>query len=280
MKHTVAAALSSCLILSGCAVFTPPYSIKELKSGKNYVVNYDASRRGILVSVIPDGKNTVDGGKGAKIYACSEPVPDVSVTQIVSANGNVGKAGATVAQGEANFSALQQEMGGRSPAVLLGRDALYRICEFGRNVNQVDAKQMADLTRTEFLYTTLVAVAEAQAAVAKAQGQVAVAQQNGAQQDSPPPADATKGGNAGKANQNNAPDNAGKEEKSNAADQAKANLLAAQSRASQSLNNLSAQSSALTDLANQLIAQIKSAGSGKAQDQQGQTGNPPPPPQH
>lgn len=163
MTKKLAAAMLALASLSGCAALTPPYSIRELKKGTNYIVNYDASRRGMIVYVSNSGR----------VYACSEPVPDVSV----SSTGSLKATTPQSAGGEATVGATQAELQGRDSAVLLARDAMYRICEAARNGDIAadgtgkSAGVSADIVTR--LLTAVITNTEASLAVAAANGNAA-----------------------------------------------------------------------------------------------------------
>ena len=100
-------------------------NVEQLNEKTGYWFNYDASRRGAILTP------KMDGSPG--VYMCAEPSPDVALENAVKLLGELqatvqsGGEGALKAQAE--FSEKLVELAGRTQTILFLREALYRLCE-------------------------------------------------------------------------------------------------------------------------------------------------------
>lgn len=118
-------AMAAALALSGCAVLQPP-----VPEGKVF------ERGGVSMVVVPGGsRETYFSDPKSLERHCRAPSPDVSLTSSEGVSLNMPSlAGKGVGVGEdASTGALG--LGGRSPAVLISRELLYRACELANNLN-------------------------------------------------------------------------------------------------------------------------------------------------
>lgn len=112
------------LMLSGCGAIKPPPEGKLFERG------------GVSMIVIPGGsRETYFSDPSSLERHCRAPSPDVSLTASEGVALNVpSPAGKGVGLNEdASTGALG--LGGRSPAVLISRELLYRACELSNNLN-------------------------------------------------------------------------------------------------------------------------------------------------
>lgn len=113
------------LALTGCA------SIPSAPQGQLF------ERGGVSMVVIPgNSRETYFSDPKSMERHCRAPSPDVSLTASEGVSLNVpsltGKGGSGVTE-DASMGALS--LGGRSPAVLISRELLYRACEITNNLN-------------------------------------------------------------------------------------------------------------------------------------------------
>lgn len=113
------------LIISGCSSVREP-TLKTSTLNTPTVYSSTSSMRETYVTT-----------PGQQIYICAQPMPDTAFD--FGENGgfslnllNFGKGQETTSEGERT---QEQELSGRSPAVLQTRELLYRLCEFVRNHN-------------------------------------------------------------------------------------------------------------------------------------------------
>ncbi|MBT3703256.1 MAG: hypothetical protein HOG12_17140, partial [Alphaproteobacteria bacterium] len=120
--------------LTGCAEMYEPKPIVSALE-ENSLVSGTASLRHAIVR----------NKKNALTY-CAEPQPDATYAQESSGNVDislVSTGGGTDSGGDEEGSSAE-EMLGRSPSVLLARELMYRLCEFGQN-HTVSTDQAIDL---------------------------------------------------------------------------------------------------------------------------------------
>lgn len=117
-------AIGAALALSGCAALMPAPDGKIFERG------------GVSMVVVPSGsRETYFSDPKSLERHCRAPSPDVSLTSSEGVSFNVpSPVGGGVGVGEdASTGALG--LGGRSPAVLISRELLYRACELANNLN-------------------------------------------------------------------------------------------------------------------------------------------------
>jgi hypothetical protein len=122
-KFTIPA-IGAALALSGCAALKPPPEGKLFERG------------GVSMVVVPsESRETYFSDPKSLERHCRAPSPDVSLTSSEGVSINVpSPAGKGVGIGE-DASTAALGLGGRSPAVLISRELLYRACELSNNLN-------------------------------------------------------------------------------------------------------------------------------------------------
>lgn len=124
-------ALTTAVWLSGCANLTSPARMHELTDSKAYWFDYDASRRGTILSYA--------NPSGAALKTCAEPAPDVALafTSKILAEAKVtppaGTSAAVDAKVEAEFRSSVVELAKRTQMIMFVREAMYRLCEQALN---------------------------------------------------------------------------------------------------------------------------------------------------
>jgi hypothetical protein len=141
------------LIFTGCTTFSSPADYSSLHNG-SYWMNYDASRRGAFFSI--------DAGKISK--TCSEQAPDVGLSFADAVKANVTANGITGGL-DTTFVTSALALAGRDEAVLLAREALFRLCE--ANINgSIKDNEFADVFKS--IMVNITQIAEAKKATAQA----------------------------------------------------------------------------------------------------------------
>lgn len=145
--------LCSFLVLSmlgvgGCAsVYEPKPSSTSLVSEQ--IISSTPSLRHLLISK-----------ENSKLIYCSEPSPDATFSQEESMNFSfVSNTTGNDSSGESEGSG-EGEMEGRTPAVMMTRELMYRLCEFSRN-NKLSKEEAISLYRENL--SIIKAIAEIQA---------------------------------------------------------------------------------------------------------------------
>jgi hypothetical protein len=132
-----------CLLLglSACASLTSPARVHELKPGQNNWLDYDATRRGTVVT----------GGSATR--SCAEPSPDMALELVADIQANMDYQGVdAAAQGSVATTAVK--LAERSQMLLFFREALYRVCEISLNTDLSDeqiVKLYEQIVRTALL---------------------------------------------------------------------------------------------------------------------------------
>ena len=144
------------ILLNGCLHDRSTYDVRELYRDRSYWFNYDASRRGAILSP--------KKSKEDLFHMCAEPSPDIAlqtaINQLgklnVSADSSKGQA-EILAQKE--FSTKVVELASRTQTILFLREAMYRLCEQQMNgaIESKDAKSLY-----EAVVDTSITLAEAQ----------------------------------------------------------------------------------------------------------------------
>ena len=137
VTKAVVLALTSSLILllAGCANFTSPARKHSLDSG-SYWMDYDASRRGMLVLDSPQ--------EGRKWVVCSEPAPDVALNLVNKIEGDLTAGDTDIAGGKAEVTASAIKLAERTQMVSFLRESLFRLCELSLG-NEFTADQSKEM---------------------------------------------------------------------------------------------------------------------------------------
>ena len=120
--------IATMLSLSACAAFTHKAEIETLSADSVLF-----SSPSLKTMVIQDPKNLRNFclGRGADAVFSETESGDVSITLVSIGNTAPEKAGVQEQSGE-------QEMSGRTPAVLMARELFYRACELSNNAQLKD----------------------------------------------------------------------------------------------------------------------------------------------
>ena len=131
----------------GCRSFTRPAKDHRLESSSAYWMDYDATRRGAIVAVKPDGTVTM----------LAEPSPDAAVELTQKYLAKLNYQGIT---GEASLDLAENivQLGKRTTTIKFLRDSLYRLAELSNN-GKLDAQAM-DLFEQALEATLTLAQAE------------------------------------------------------------------------------------------------------------------------
>lgn len=129
IKHIVLVVV--CNLFSGCAVFKlPTATVDRLRinegKGNAFVAAFDASSRASVVSIDKTGKLTV----------VAEVPPDVIVSSTVELLGKISaanKSGEITGEAQVRITEAVTQLGRRTAAVNILRDALYRLQEMRNN---------------------------------------------------------------------------------------------------------------------------------------------------
>lgn len=149
--------LIAALWLGGCANLTSPARMHELGDNKSYWFDYDASRRGTLLTYKNPG--------GPALKTCAEPAPDVALaftSRLLGEAKVTPPAGAgpeVAAKLEADFRSSVVELAKRTQTIMFVREAMYRLCEQALNGHLPETK-IADLY--VLIITTSAHLAEAE----------------------------------------------------------------------------------------------------------------------
>jgi hypothetical protein len=122
--------LITALWLGGCANLTSPARMHELTENKSYWLDYDASRRGTII--------TYKNANGQPMTTCAEPAPDVALALTSKLLGEVKvtpPSGGTAvdAKAEAEFRSNVVDLAKRTQTIMFVREAMYRLCEQALN---------------------------------------------------------------------------------------------------------------------------------------------------
>ncbi len=152
-------------LLSGCA--ETGSKIKSLDGASVYLADYDASRRGELLTIQYGDKQTT------RIRSCSEPAPDVALSFLNAIKGSLQLPNGPNGNIDTSFNTTALELAGRDELVLLAREALFRICEASIN-NTIHDRDVKELFKEVFFNVTR--IAELQAEKAKSVAETAKAE--------------------------------------------------------------------------------------------------------
>ena len=142
------------LICTSCASFTSPARKHKLDNGESYWVDYDATRRGAIVT--PQDK---------KLFVCSEPSPDVALEMVDKFLLKIGYEKIS-AEAQADISTKVVELGRRTQVIMFLRESLYRLCEMSANFG-LKPDEVKDLY--EMVISAAVDMAKAELIAAKAE---------------------------------------------------------------------------------------------------------------
>jgi hypothetical protein len=125
------------MLFSGCASMTGPARKHVLQPNSPYWIDYDASRRGTLITPRPDGK-----GFGY----CAEPSPDIAYQTVLSMVGSLQQSSTVDASLQLQFQQTVVELAQRTETIQFFREAMYRLCEQSMNgtLSQDQVKDLYD----------------------------------------------------------------------------------------------------------------------------------------
>ncbi|WP_455288212.1 hypothetical protein [Vibrio parahaemolyticus] len=112
------------LLASGCSSFTSPARYHELDDTKSYWLDYDATRRGTIIS---------NGNTNWK--SCAEPTPDAAMNLVSKLNGSVDIAGKGKVSGSGELNQSIVKLAEKTQMVMFLRESMYRLCELSLNSN-------------------------------------------------------------------------------------------------------------------------------------------------
>ncbi|HAS8529056.1 TPA: hypothetical protein I7769_21535, partial [Vibrio vulnificus] len=112
------------LLASGCSSFTSPARYHELDDTKSYWLDYDATRRGTIVS---------NGNTNWK--SCAEPTPDAAMNLVSKLNGSADIAGKGKVSGSGELNQSIVKLAEKTQMVMFLRESMYRLCELSLNSN-------------------------------------------------------------------------------------------------------------------------------------------------
>lgn len=136
------------VMLAGCTdIYEPAPKVTEL--GKDQLISHTASLSGTLVLTPTDRR-----------YICAQPAPDAGFSQGESGNLSVAILSSQSESGGESEQTADIEMEGRTPGVLLTRELLYRMCEFGHNYS-LDKKEAMTLYQRNLKIIEKIAAIEA-----------------------------------------------------------------------------------------------------------------------
>ena len=139
MKYIIFIVLS--IIVTGCSSFTSPARKHELDNSKSYWMDYDATRRGTIVS-----------GTASSWKACAEPAPDAAIGVVAKLEGTLNVADQGEASGKGKLAQSIVNLAEKTQMVLFLRESLFRLCELSINTN-------IDADKTKELYETVIGAA-------------------------------------------------------------------------------------------------------------------------
>lgn len=121
------------LFASGCASSKPEQVVSEVDSYS-------------VVGTYGDVRETTVRSRQGSLVICSGPEPDAAVTHSASAGAGLSILGAGSDRGSAEGSSesADVELVGRTPAILITRELLFRLCELSAN-HQLSQQQLVEL---------------------------------------------------------------------------------------------------------------------------------------
>lgn len=121
------------LYLSGCTTFTSPARKHELDSSKSYWMDYDATRRGVIL-------NTAN----SKWQYCAEPVPDAAIALVAKLEGSLNFPDNITGSGKAEMTQSVINLAEKTQMVMFLRESLFRLCEISIN-KDIDKLKIPEL---------------------------------------------------------------------------------------------------------------------------------------
>lgn len=122
MKYLMMSAFM--LLLAGCSSFTSPARYHELDTNKSYWMDYDATRRGTIVS-----------NRSNQWSFCAEPTPDAAINLVSKLNASVQVMDKMEVSGDDELNQSIASLAEKTQMVLFLRESLYRLCELSINSN-------------------------------------------------------------------------------------------------------------------------------------------------
>jgi hypothetical protein len=120
------------LVLAGCSsLYEPAPKVTDL--GVDQIISHTASLSGTIIVTPKDQR-----------YFCAQPAPDAGFTQGESGGVTVAILASQSESATESEQSADVEMMGRTPGILLARELLYRLCEFGHN-NALDKREATAL---------------------------------------------------------------------------------------------------------------------------------------
>ncbi len=156
-----AAASVAMMCFGGCETFTPPYHSEKLPfdPANGGLIESSAEFRGVYF--VP---RQGSGSKKGKFYIVAEPPPDAVMASVVKATSKLNY-GSIGGQGSVNVTQAITQLGQRTEAVDILRDALYRISELYAD-GAIDQTEVDNLYKKAISAATVIAEAERLSAAA------------------------------------------------------------------------------------------------------------------
>ncbi|WP_211826034.1 hypothetical protein [Kistimonas asteriae] len=110
------------IFLSACSSLTPPARKHELNSSSSYWIDYDATRRGTIISNI-----------NGKWQSCAEPAPDAAIGVLATLEAEIDALEKTDANVSGELAQSVVSLTDKTQMVLFLRESLYRLCEISMN---------------------------------------------------------------------------------------------------------------------------------------------------
>jgi hypothetical protein len=161
MKLTIALTLS--VFLVGCSSFTSPARKHELDSTKSYWIDYDATRRGTIVS-----------NASSTWKSCAEPSPDAAIGVVAKLEGSLKIADQGEVGGKAELAQSIVNLAEKTQMVMFLRESLFRLCELSIN---------SDISADKTIASYKLVIDAALALVEKERAEIDLAQQRLASAD-------------------------------------------------------------------------------------------------
>lgn len=130
--------VSAAFLCAGCSSLTSPARLHKLEPGSSYWFDYDASRRGTVLTT------SADANGRTIVKACSEPAPDIAYQMIAEAQLKLSQPTTQSASVGGSGAQAAQVLSERSQMVLFFREALFRVCEISMN-QQIPPADLAKL---------------------------------------------------------------------------------------------------------------------------------------
>lgn len=112
------------IVLSGCSSFTSPARQHELDGKKSYWIDYDATRRGTILSA-----------NNSKWHQCAEPTPDAAIAMVAKLEGSIKTPTGPEGSGKGELDQSIIKLAEKTQMVMFLRESLFRLCELSNNSN-------------------------------------------------------------------------------------------------------------------------------------------------